>query len=111
MHYVYILKSISHPTQSYVGYTANLKERLTRHNQARCLHTAKYIPWELKWYGAFPEKQDALEFETYLKSHSGKAFTLKRLVKENDSKSGLIQELPPRPPHPKSRIQTKNGPN
>jgi predicted GIY-YIG superfamily endonuclease len=81
MHYVYILKSTSTPTQTYVGYTANLKERLTRHNQGRSKHTAKYIPWELKWYCAFPEKQDALEFETYLKSHSGKAFTTKRLMK------------------------------
>ena len=42
-------------------------------------HTAKFKPWELVWYCAFPHKYKALEFEKYLKSHSGRAFAKKRL--------------------------------
>jgi putative endonuclease len=37
------------------------------------------MPWELKWYCAFPDKYKALAFEAYLKSHSGRAFAKKRL--------------------------------
>ncbi|MCF7849306.1 MAG: GIY-YIG nuclease family protein [Kiritimatiellales bacterium] len=80
MHYVYILKSIAHPSQSYVGYTADLKNRINKHNEGGCKHTSKYKPWKIVWYSAFPDKHKALEFETYLKSHSGKAFSNKRLV-------------------------------
>ena len=32
------------------------------------------------WYGAFTEKGTALEFERYLKTASGKAFSRKRLL-------------------------------
>jgi len=40
---------------------------------------AEFKPWELVWYCAFPDKYRALEFEKYLKSHSGRAFAKKRL--------------------------------
>nr|WP_283809955.1 GIY-YIG nuclease family protein [Bradyrhizobium forestalis] len=40
---------------------------------------AKFKPWKLVWYCAFPDKMKALAFETYLKSHSGRAFSKKRL--------------------------------
>ncbi|MDU1695132.1 MAG: GIY-YIG nuclease family protein, partial [Bradyrhizobium sp.] len=35
----------------------------------------------LVWYCAFPDKSNALAFEAYLKSHSGRAFSKKRLVR------------------------------
>jgi predicted GIY-YIG superfamily endonuclease len=38
------------------------------------------MPWILVWYCAFPDKQRALAFEAYLKSHSGRAFSKKRLL-------------------------------
>jgi hypothetical protein len=37
------------------------------------------MPWELECYVAFPEKQQAFDFEKYLKSPSGRAFASKRL--------------------------------
>jgi hypothetical protein len=37
------------------------------------------MPWELITYLAFKDKSTAQAFEKYLKSHSGKAFTNKRL--------------------------------
>jgi putative endonuclease len=56
-----------------------LKRRLPEHNAGKSAHTAKFKPWELVWYCAFPDKYKALAFEKYLKSHSGRAFAKKRL--------------------------------
>ena len=77
--YVYIIRSINSPEQEYIGATADLKRRLPEHNAGKSTHTAKFKPWELVWYCAFPDKYKALEFEKYLKSHSGRAFAKKRL--------------------------------
>ena len=79
MWYVYMLRSLSFPEQEYIGATADLKRRLPEHNAGKSTHTAKFKPWELIWYCAFPDKHRALEFEKYLKSHSGRAFAKKRL--------------------------------
>ena len=80
MWYTYIIRSQTSPTEEYVGATANLKRRLADHNAGKSQHTAKFTPWDLVWYAAFPDKTKALAFETYLKSHSGRAFTKKRLL-------------------------------
>ena len=78
MHYVYLLSSIAHPGQRYVGFTSNLKTRLKSHNSGASVHTAKYRPWELTAYFAFKSERKAREFEYYLKTGSGKAFSNKR---------------------------------
>jgi len=80
MWYVYIIKSISSPEQEYIGSTSDLKQRFFDHNSGKSIHTSKFLPWELIWYCAFPDKYKALDFEKYLKSHSGRAFAKKRLV-------------------------------
>ena len=77
MHYTYILRSISNPDKTYVGYTSNLKARFKTHNSGQSISTAKNISWELEFYSAFDTKEKALAFEKYLKSGSGKAFTKK----------------------------------
>jgi len=79
MWYVYIIRSINFPDQEYTGATADLKRRIAEHNAGRSTHTSKFMPWELVWYCAFPDKHRALAFESYLKSHSGRAFAKKRL--------------------------------
>ena len=56
MWYVYILRSINFPEQEYIGATADLKRRLPEHNAGKSTHTAKFKPWELVWYCAFPDK-------------------------------------------------------
>jgi putative endonuclease len=80
VYYVYILRSTSSPGQTYIGFTEDLRARFRKHNQGGCLHTAKYMPWAIAYYCAFDEKCRALDFERYLKSHSGKAFAAKRLL-------------------------------
>lgn len=79
-HYVYILHSIPYPTQTYIGYTRNLRTRLIKHNSGTTIHTRKFHPWRIETAIAFSDKYKALAFERYLKSHSGKAFAGKRLV-------------------------------
>ncbi len=78
-YYVYILQSEFDPNRFYTGYTEELQTRLIIHNQGKCKHTSKYIPWQIKTAIAFTNKQKALAFEKYLKSSSGRAFTKKRL--------------------------------
>lgn len=79
MWYVYIIRSKAFPEQEYTGASADLKQRLADHNAGKSKHTAKFLPGDLVWYAAFPDKLKALAFEKYLKSHSGRAFAKKRL--------------------------------
>ncbi len=74
MHYVYILKSVKFPEKIYVGYTNDLNNRLSVHNEGKSIYTSKYKPWELHGYMVFKDKEKAIKFEQYLKSGSGKAF-------------------------------------
>jgi len=80
MWYVYIIRSIDRPDQEYIGASEDLKQRIKDHNSGKSTHTAKFTPWELVWYCAFPDKYQTLVFEKYLKSHSGRAFAKKRLL-------------------------------
>ena len=79
MFYVYILRSIDFPDQKYTGFTENLETRLAKHNSGSVTHTSKYRPWRLQTYVAFSDKDKAINFEKYLKSGSGRAFSKKRL--------------------------------
>ncbi|MFA5043982.1 MAG: GIY-YIG nuclease family protein [Kiritimatiellia bacterium] len=80
MYFVDILRSISYPDQTYVGFTESVDARLRKHNEGGSVSTARYCSWKLVFYCAFEDKFRALAFETYLKSHSGKAFSAKRLL-------------------------------
>jgi putative endonuclease len=77
MKYVYLLQSINHPNQRYIGLTANLQQRLTTHNQGGSPHTSKYAPWHIVTAIRFDNDQRASAFEHYLKTGSGRAFANK----------------------------------
>jgi putative endonuclease len=79
MKYVYLLESIEHPNESYVGLTDDLRARFKAHNSGQSPHTAKFKPWRLVSYVAFSDNEKAVAFERYLKSASGRAFAKKRL--------------------------------
>lgn len=79
MHYVYLIRSVSYPHETYVGMTSDLKARIAKHNAGGSPHTSKFIPWELVTYCAFSGEKQAADFEKYLKSGSGRAFAQKRL--------------------------------
>jgi predicted GIY-YIG superfamily endonuclease len=77
--YVYILQTEKSPFHFYTGFTEDLPSRLNRHNSGGDPHTAKYRPWRIKTAMAFTDREQALAFERYLKSPSGRAFAKKRL--------------------------------
>lgn len=79
MHYVYILRS-TRIRRTYVGRTCDLDRRLNEHNSGSEPATGGDRPWQLNTYVAFTDKNRAVEFERYLKSHSGRAFMAKRLL-------------------------------
>ena len=80
MYFVYILRSIPFPLETYVGFTTDISARLAKHNAGGCPHTSKFEPWQVIFYCAFQNKLRALQFEKYLKSHSGKAFAGKHFL-------------------------------
>ena len=79
MKFVYILRSLDFPDRYYTGITDNVEGRLRRHNARDVPHTSKFAPWAVKTYVAFSDEDQALKFEKYLKSPSGRAFAKKRL--------------------------------
>ena len=81
MHYVYFLRSLSRPTKTYVGKTADVPARFAVHNAGGCPSTQRFRPWELVAYIAVRDQDMAEELERYFKSGSGHAFWHKRFLK------------------------------
>lgn len=77
-YFVYILRLADN--SFCVGYTENLKDRVSQHNQKQCKTTKDNLPVKLVWYSVFTNKKKAQNFERYLKSGSGTAFRRKRLI-------------------------------
>ena len=75
MFYTYILRSLSHPEQRYIGSTSDLKSRLAKHNAGEVPHTSKIKPWRIQTAIAFDNKVKAVAFEDYLKTGSGREFS------------------------------------
>lgn len=79
MKYVYLIRSLKFPNQTYIGLSSDVQKRLAAHNAGKSTHTSKYAPWELVAIFGFAERSKAAAFEEYLKSGSGRAFAVKRL--------------------------------
>ncbi len=78
MYYVYVLRSkIS--GRFYTGATNDLRKRFTLHNEGKSSFTKKDKPYELVYYEACRNKQDAFAREIYLKTGMGKRFIRNRL--------------------------------
>lgn len=77
MKYVYLIESISHPSQRYIGLTNDLQNRLAKHNEGGSPHTSEYTPWHIVTALRFSDDQRARDFERYLKTGSGRAFASK----------------------------------
>ncbi len=78
MKYVYLMRSIKFPDQTYIGLTSDIQKRLAAHNAGQSSHTSKYAPWNLVAITGFKDERKAADFEIYLKSGSGRAFAAKR---------------------------------
>jgi putative endonuclease len=73
MYYVYVMQS-KKDKQLYTGFTRDLQNRLQEHNEGRVSSTKERVPFELIYYEAFLDEQDALAREKYLKSGMGRRF-------------------------------------
>ena len=79
MYYVYIL--LCSDGKLYNGCTTDLRERIKKHNDGYVTSTKSRLPVQLMSYVAFSDKHKVFEFEKYLKSGSGRAFTKRHLLK------------------------------
>ena len=73
MHYVYVLQSIS-TGKYYIGYTVDLKKRVSQHNAGLSRYTKHDKPWKIVYVEAYRTEDLAREREKQLKRH-GQAWT------------------------------------
>ncbi len=78
MSYVYLIQSRK-DKQFYTGFTGDLQNRLREHNAGKVPSTKERGPFELIYYEACLNEQDALAREKYLKSGMGKRYLKNRL--------------------------------
>lgn len=78
MFYTYVIQSEVDQTL-YIGLTNSVKNRLERHNAGQEDYTSKKRPWVLLFYAAFRSREEAADFEKYLKSGSGREFIRRRV--------------------------------
>ncbi|WP_425593918.1 GIY-YIG nuclease family protein [Marinifilum flexuosum] len=82
MYCVYILQSQMDQSY-YIGYTSNIENRLTYHNQGRSRYTRKKIPWILIYSEKYNSKRDALIREKFLKKQKSRVF-IKELISSSN---------------------------
>ncbi len=66
MYYVYVLQNPE--GQLYIGFTANLNERLQRHQDGKAGWTHSRGPWELVYHETFSDRKEAMRREIQLKN-------------------------------------------
>jgi len=78
MWYVYILKSLK-SGYWYTGFTKDLRKRFNQHQTGKSTWTKSRGPYELIYYEACKDEDDARAREKYLKSAMGKRYLKNRL--------------------------------
>ncbi|MBU4445477.1 MAG: GIY-YIG nuclease family protein [Candidatus Marinimicrobia bacterium] len=78
MYYVYVLKSLI-DNNLYVGYTKEIENRLNEHNNGKVFYTKNRRPFQLIYYEACVNQQDATHREKYLKTSWGKRYLKSRM--------------------------------
>ncbi len=82
-HYVYILFSQKN-IRYYIGSSADVQERLLRHNAGATPSTKSGRPWKIVYTQEFDSKTEALKFENYLKRMKSKV-TIESLIAKGSS--------------------------
>jgi len=84
MFYVYILKS-KKDNKLYIGYTSDLKKRLSEHKIGNVENTSHRLPVELIYYEAYKNINDAKDREKSFKNsgsvYNGLVKRIKRSIK------------------------------
>lgn len=76
MYFTYVIRSET-SGKIYVGQTDNLEERLEWHNGKKLAKRGSYTklnkgPWKVVYKEEFKTRKEAIERETFLKSHQGR---------------------------------------
>ena len=72
MIYVYVIRGVKN--FRYIGITANLADRLNRHNRGATKSTKPYLPFHVVYTEKFENYIDARAREKFLKSGVGRNF-------------------------------------
>ena len=80
MYYVYMLKSKGIKSVTYVGYTNNLKKRISLHNSGKGAKFTRGRKWKLKYFKSYENKKTAMREEYKLK----KNYKLRKKIKFGD---------------------------
>jgi len=78
MWYVYVIQSLK-SDYWYTGSTSDLRKRFNQHNSGKSTYTKSRVPYQLIYYEACLNEQDARSREKYLKSGMGKRYLKNRL--------------------------------
>ena len=80
MFYVYMLKSKSVKPVTYVGYTNNLKKRISLHNVGKGAKFTRGRKWELIYKEKYKSKKEAISREYYIKKNK----SFRKKIKDNN---------------------------
>ncbi len=83
MYYVYALRSLK-DGEFYIGFTKDIIKRLAAHNNRQVQATRNRIPFEIVYYEASRNINDAVKREKYLKTTYGKRYLINRLRNDLD---------------------------
>ena len=78
MHYTYVLQSRK-DSKFYSGLTKDLKLRFEQHNKGKVESTKDRRPFDLIYYEACHNRDDAAKREKYFKTYHGKIYLKRRL--------------------------------
>ena len=67
--YVYMLKSVGPNSVTYVGYSSNLKKRITHHNNGKGAKFTRGRKWKLIFKEKCSSKSEAISREYYIKNN------------------------------------------
>jgi putative endonuclease len=82
--FVYILSSASDRRRHYVGVTGDPERRFGWHDFGPCGHAADHRPRSAVGVIEFQTEQQAVRFEKYLKSRSGRVFARRHFAGDTD---------------------------
>ena len=82
-YYVYVIRSLVNK-KLYVGFTADIENRINKHNDGKVRSTKAYKPYKLVYKEQFNNKREARKRELYLKSGEGREYIKLKLNSTND---------------------------
>ncbi len=79
MYFTYVLQS-QKDNKLYIGFTKDLKARISLHNNGKARSTVGRLPLSLIYYEACLSETDAINREKYLKTGYGRRYLNNRLA-------------------------------